>query len=315
MKLTQFVSSAVVVATITYLGLMPRVTDAAEVDNLAIDLALLRKHGVDADTEGIRAMLGSLLPSEEQARTVQALIQQLGDDSFTKREAAMAALIRMPALPVDTLRAALNGHDGEVRWRAEKVLGSREGELEMAKQPLLFAAYRLVYINSMKGLEEEIKSTLPLCDRPAVKLAARLALDATTGKSDPSTSPASWSDFLDSYVVHGESDGVETAFVRQLPEILLEQLPKDRRKANTFGSVTSRHDSATWLYPIRGKNEIPRVFQEDDKRWYPIWGTWRQRRDNWYALDENGRYLDDKAGGGRVHYESEVQFVVVHAGK
>jgi len=61
------------------------------------------------------AFHGALLAGE----SVDALVRQLGDDSFVKREAAFRALVDAgdPALPA--LNKAAESADAEVRWRAE----------------------------------------------------------------------------------------------------------------------------------------------------------------------------------------------------
>jgi hypothetical protein len=61
--------------------------------------------------------------SDEKATKIAGHIKQLGDDEFSQREAASAALetIREPALDA-VRRVAASSKDAEVRWRATSIL-------------------------------------------------------------------------------------------------------------------------------------------------------------------------------------------------
>jgi RNA polymerase sigma factor (sigma-70 family) len=61
-------------------------------------------------------------PDEETAARIKSLIQQLGDDSFTVREAATKELIKIGRPAVPFLRAALKDKDIEISQRSRKVL-------------------------------------------------------------------------------------------------------------------------------------------------------------------------------------------------
>jgi WD40 repeat protein len=68
-------------------------------------------------------LLGGAHPATESASRIAALIEQLGDDSFDKREAASKALddIGVPAVRF-LWKAAATSKDPEIRWRAERVI-------------------------------------------------------------------------------------------------------------------------------------------------------------------------------------------------
>jgi hypothetical protein len=63
-------------------------------------------------------------PPAVSVEKIQQLIQQLGDDSFTAREAATADLIKIGRPAVRHLRAASKSDDPEVRCRVRQVLDS-----------------------------------------------------------------------------------------------------------------------------------------------------------------------------------------------
>jgi tetratricopeptide (TPR) repeat protein len=105
-------------------------------------------HGPDGPLPpGVKAVAGTAqtapgLSAEERGR-VEALIRDLGDDSFPKREAASAALRKLGSGAAPLLREALKSDDAEVRWRAQNVLnnltgapGPETGGLEMTVRPV-----------------------------------------------------------------------------------------------------------------------------------------------------------------------------------
>src|SRR5262249_41288443 len=68
-------------------------------------------------------LLGAAPPETVSAARITALIEQLGDDSFDKREAASKALADIGVPAVRFLwKAAAASKDPEIRWRAERVL-------------------------------------------------------------------------------------------------------------------------------------------------------------------------------------------------
>jgi hypothetical protein len=99
---------------------------------------------------------------------------------------------------------------------------------------------------------------------------------------------------LDCYLVQGaqEIDLLPTAFVKDVPEELAQRLRRETRLVNASGPQADRHRTAPWLYPVAGKGEAPRVFEEDGRRYYPIWGTWTIHNSGGAArCDENRRPL------------------------
>lgn len=71
---------------------------------------------------------------DQQAERIAALIKQLGDKSFTKREAAEKELEAIgPAATKALQLVAVKGDDPEIRQRAERLLNKRFSELRYLK--------------------------------------------------------------------------------------------------------------------------------------------------------------------------------------
>jgi WD40 repeat protein len=67
-------------------------------------------------------LLGAAPPATVSPSRIAALIEQLGDDSFDKREVATKALADIGVPAVRFLKAAATSKDLEIRWRAERVI-------------------------------------------------------------------------------------------------------------------------------------------------------------------------------------------------
>ena len=90
----------------------------------------LSDRGIAPNADGINDYLQQLHPSPELRAKALALIKQLGDDNFSRRESAMQQLLIMPVLDTEAIAAATESPDPEVRWRSQKVLGVGRPETE-----------------------------------------------------------------------------------------------------------------------------------------------------------------------------------------
>lgn len=140
---------------------------------------LLEQHGLKT-AEDIRRYLTDLHPGPDVRRQVALLIEQLGDDSFFRREEAMQELIRKPVAATDLLQQAAQDDDPEVRWRANRVLRYRERQ----GGRVLYAVLRVIAERELKGMAEQVVAAVPLCSESHVQIAAIKALEATATKSD-----------------------------------------------------------------------------------------------------------------------------------
>jgi hypothetical protein len=108
--------------------------------------------------------------------------------------------------------------------------------------------------------------------------------------------------------------GTGTGVVKLTPELKAQKWRTVTRTVLTTAAPAELHKLAPWLFPDEGKGERPRVFYEDGKVLYPVWGTWQKRVGKiWVALDENGLPIEltggNKERGNPV--ETRVDFYVV----
>ncbi|MBW3540187.1 MAG: PQQ-binding-like beta-propeller repeat protein [Planctomycetes bacterium] len=143
-------------------------------------LELLNEHGIEADAGSIGEYLRSLHPDEAERRRLSALIAQLGDEDFFRRESAMRALLKRPVHAPDLLDEAIAGDDAEIRWRAAQV--KRIGERRSAR--LLFAVFETIREQGIEGLAGPVLRALPFCSDEYLRRAAGLALGETATPAD-----------------------------------------------------------------------------------------------------------------------------------
>lgn len=72
----------------------------------------------------LTAIWGGPVDKDEETRQLERLIQQLGDDDFTKRDAASKELEALGDKAIPHLRKAAEGDDAEARWRAQLLLAA-----------------------------------------------------------------------------------------------------------------------------------------------------------------------------------------------
>jgi hypothetical protein len=153
---------------------------AAEDPHRAVYLKTLEQHGIEPSTAGARKYLHDLIPSANQQAESAALIAQLADDDYARREAATVQLLRMPAVPIDALNIAAQRGDAETRWRARLILERAEQQ----SAHVMLAALKIVAAEPDAGTARDVLAMLPLCRRPYLLDAAHEALHKTSGPND-----------------------------------------------------------------------------------------------------------------------------------
>ena len=88
----------------------------------ADDAGLLKTHGIEPTAAGTAAFLRTLRPDEIALKKAGQWVGQLGDMSFTVREAATRGLLELPMVPLDLLRTAATSSDLETATRAKRIL-------------------------------------------------------------------------------------------------------------------------------------------------------------------------------------------------
>jgi HEAT repeat protein len=137
-------------------------------------LDYLRRHTLDAETEA----------------RAQALVRQLGDDSFDKRERASRALVVLGSLARPFLRRAVNDPDAEIARRAQDCLRQIEKKGPAAEDSPQVAAAAVRRVARLKpaGAASVLLAYLGSTEDEALAEEVRLALAAVAlkdGKPEP----------------------------------------------------------------------------------------------------------------------------------
>lgn len=140
----------------------------------------LSEVGIDSTAESIAAYLNSFHPDAAERKRREALVEQLGDADFFKREAATRELLMHPLPSTEIIARAAEGDDPEIRWRAGELL--RIGTEQ--RNSVLYAVFQTVDAREIKGLADEVLATLPLVKEGYLRSAAREALVATARRED-----------------------------------------------------------------------------------------------------------------------------------
>jgi hypothetical protein len=131
---------------------------------------------LDQGVAGMRAVLDHLFPEtivgeDDRRAEVKLLIEQLGDDSFERREEADARLRKIGWSHAKLLREALEHKDPEVRFRVRKMIRSWEEKTteQTRKMQATYTALQ-TYLEKL----DDLPSQQELARRVALALGARL---------------------------------------------------------------------------------------------------------------------------------------------
>lgn len=175
-------SSLACLALLLAIGLLGGAAGAPE----SPDEKLLRENKVPTDGPGLLAFLRQRFTPISQTRAKE-LIEQLGDDSFAKREEASRQLVLHGARVKKVLQAALAHEDLEVRSRAQACLRAIENDALAAN--VVNAGIRVLAQRKPPGAARLLLDQLPnLADEPAIAEEVRQALVALAtrdGKAEP----------------------------------------------------------------------------------------------------------------------------------
>jgi hypothetical protein len=153
-------------------------------DPSKVEEQALKAAKVGTDVPALLEYLRNQTPDPARLARVKALVRQLGDDAFAKREEASKALVAAGVIALPYLREAAKGDDREVVRRAReclKQLGSGPGVEVPA------AAVRLVGWKRPAGAARVLLDYLPAADEAVARevRAALVALAHRDGKPDP----------------------------------------------------------------------------------------------------------------------------------
>jgi hypothetical protein len=162
-------------------GAMPAPGDVAD------DEKLLKDHKVATDGPGLLDYLRKRTLDAAAEAQLKELVQQLGDDSFAKREQASERLVALGLRARPALRRALKDPDLEVRRRAAACLVRIEKDAPASLQVGL-AVVRVLARRKPEGAAAVLFAYLPSAEDEGLAEEARQALEALArgdGKAIP----------------------------------------------------------------------------------------------------------------------------------
>lgn len=219
-------------------------------ESIAEDERLLREHNVPTEGPALLEHLRKGFTSSITDEKLKQLIEQLGDDSFHKREEASRLLVQVGARGRKHLEAALKHGDLEVRSRAHFCL--REIQKDGLSTQLLAACIRVLGERKPPGSAALLLEQLPnLIDNPILQPAGLAATEVLVslavrdGKADPVIVAA----LTDKVAAKRMAAGLALARARvadQMPALLklLEDPERDVRVPLAMTLVRFKHKEA-----------------------------------------------------------------------
>jgi len=157
--------------------------DLAHADGSDVVLESYRKtlkdNGLEPNTNGALGYLRSLPLEKNQHDEINAIIQQLGDNDFTVREAALQKLMTLPA-PNELLLNAAESDDPEIRWRSQLVLANSEDRMAT----LLLATLKIVTAEPGETTISDLLPALRWCRQHRLQRSGRDALMSVAQPTD-----------------------------------------------------------------------------------------------------------------------------------
>jgi len=160
-------------------------SDYRELDPAGPERHTLKTAKVDDDGAALLDFLRKRSLAEKENEKIAALVRQLGDRSFRKREHASAELVARGQPAVPFLHEARKDPDPEIAHRARQCLRKIEPANDTE---ILTAVVRLVGLRKPAGAAEVLLAYVPFAPDEAVAAEVRAALAAvavSNGKPDP----------------------------------------------------------------------------------------------------------------------------------
>jgi hypothetical protein len=227
------------------------------------DEKLLRANGLPTDGPGLLDYLRKRIASPLSEERLRQLIEQLGDDTFARREEASQQLLLLGRAARPQLRAALTHADPEVRARAGRCL--RQIGNDGASTRVLAAAMRVVGRRAPPGAAAMLVQQMPALAAEPVAPAAREALAALAvrgGKADPAVVAA---------LADANPQRRHASALALLAAGGGDALPALRRRL-ADDDRDLRLDVALGLARLREKEAIPVLIAELDRPFTPRYG-------------------------------------------
>jgi HEAT repeat protein len=140
----------------------------------------LRQSGIEPTADGVARYLEDLHPNEETLDRLKNLIEELGNEDFYRREAAMKELLRLPASSPELFQEAIGTGDAEVRWRAVELLKQGNNRTDQ----MLHAAFQLIRHENLPDLLPLVIRAIPYCSETYIREEAVRTLKVITRPDD-----------------------------------------------------------------------------------------------------------------------------------
>jgi hypothetical protein len=180
-----------VVAALLVAGLLPAAGRAApETDPIKEDEKVVRAANLGTDGPALLEFFRRRTLADADRKRIEALVMQLGDDSYEVREKASADLAALGSPATPLLHRATKSSDIEVARRAEKCLKQIE---QTSGTVVTAAAARLLAVRQPAGAAEVLLGFLPFADDDVAADAVRDALASLAvrnGKPDKAVEDA-----------------------------------------------------------------------------------------------------------------------------
>ena len=154
-------------------------------DQKKADIETIKAANLPFDGKALLEFYKKHTVSDENRTRLAALIKQLGEDDFDRREEASDEIEKFGVAAIGLLRQAERSGDIEIMRRCERCLKNIE---KVPTRTLASAAARLLAELKTEGTSEVLLNYLPLSEDESVADDVRLALAAvamSNGKADP----------------------------------------------------------------------------------------------------------------------------------
>jgi hypothetical protein len=220
---------------------------APAADESAGDERLLKDNKIETDAPTLLGFFRKRAGSASDDDQTKALIRQLGDEDFWKRQQASGQLVGTGKRAKQLLRQALDDADCEIRWRAKeclRLIDLGEGSVVVA------AAVRTLARHRPAGAVEALLDFLPAAEDEIVSAEIQDALTALAVRDDK-PEPALVEALKDKVAVKRAAAGVALCRAKvaaQLPAV---------RKLLQDADVSVRARAALALAVAREKEAVP----------------------------------------------------------
>jgi hypothetical protein len=231
---------------LTLLALLSLLAPAATAESdTAEDEEVLRAAHLPTDGPGLLTFFRKRTPNEETRARIEALVEQLGSDSFSLREQASAEVALIGPGACALLREAARDADLEVRWRARQALA----DIQRGFDPdILACAARVLARRKPEGSIETLLAYLPSAEEASIADEVCLAL-ASAAVRDGNPDPTLVRALTDRDAIkRGAAGAALTGYRAQLPAV--RQLLHD-------ANPTVRQRVALSLLEARDRSAVP----------------------------------------------------------